>query len=732
MDQTEDFHDIPDTERSNHRDFVLRHIDFLTEVLTGEQANRQWQNPCGCPEATPEKVAHRREKNSGSFSCVYDRIEYPNGTECSCCGDPLTGSDDPLDTVAAVVLARQTGVANRYFDRQERILVRKLRDSIGSWEEIAARDTEVLHELCCEVTRVAKERVERLTRTLEQLQNHRWLDSLTLRGLPRVAYEDLHELFVELPGVDQQDAWWLVLAALDKPVWPADPDIDYLLVELGLLEPEALASEKTRHRELEDELTDRQILPLHRTLAAHSRYCGDNHRTASCEFRKFTLSFRNRRQKESDCDLKIADLFAGAGGLSHGFARAGCGVAFAVDQDLDATDTFRLNHPEVPHSKVLCQDIADVAASTDLLEQYTGDLDIIVGGPPCQALSVAGYRARLANVDEYSVLDDPRTTLYQDYVDIVDEIQPSVLVMENVEGILSEIGDTGVKVIDDVEEALSDVGYEVDHCLIDCSRHGVPQTRDRVVVLGIRREFVNHPDERLEMLFSALDSTASEEQITLKQALANLPRIGRGEGAAVAAGQSPGNPSTYIDENELSSGTRLTYNHRAREHSMEKDRILFDEALEPGDTGWDVKYGKDGEYSDLIEYNVGTEESPAFKDKYRMLEWNEPSPTIVAHLQKDSNSFILPDYYQHANRNRIREDDSRNRGISPREAARIQSFPDHYVFLGSFTSQFRQIGNAVPPLIGEQLGNIISDHLSSDEFSAVASCSRCQAASTDD
>jgi DNA (cytosine-5)-methyltransferase 1 len=142
---------------------------------------------------------------------------------------------------------------------------------------------------------------------------------------------------------------------------------------------------------------------------------------------------------------------------------------------------------------------------------------------------------------------------------------------------------------------------------------------------------------------------------------------------------------------------------------MEKDQQLFSEVMEPGDTGWDVKYGT--EYGHLIEYNVGTEDNPAFKDKYRMLNWDQPSPTIVAHLAKDGNNFILPDYYKYAQLDSEKQDSRRSRGITPREAARLQSFPDSYVFLGPFTSQFRQIGNAVPPKLGEVIASVLGEYL---------------------
>ena len=166
---------------------------------------------------------------------------------------------------------------------------------------------------------------------------------------------------------------------------------------------------------------------------------------------------------------------------------------------------------------------------------------------------------------------------------------------------------------------------------------------------------------------------------------------------------------------------------------MEKDQTLFDEALVPGGTGWDVKYDKDGEYSDLIEYDVGTEENPRFRDKYRMLCWDEPSPTIVAHLAKDANGFVLPDYYEHVNTAFGEPDNRRNRGITPREAARIQSFPDEYIFLGSFTSWFRQIGNAIPPLLGERIALTIQEYLAKRGVSEMATTQTWPSmASTDD
>ena len=281
--------------------------------------------------------------------------------------------------------------------------------------------------------------------------------------------------------------------------------------------------------------------------------------------------------------------------------------------------------------------------------------------------------------------------------------------MENVEGMINEVGDTGVHIIDWVIEDLNALGnrgkgYQVEFCLQDMTELGIPQHRERVLLVGIREDLVEC-ENQVESLLDQLSRTDYAHSIL--EGLSGLPRLCRGEGGRVLPRTPRGRKSEYVKQHRLDEGTQLCFNHQAREHPMEKDRILFDEGLEPGDTSWDVKFNSDGEYAEYIEYDVGTEENPRFRDKYRKLKWSEQSPTIVAHLAKDSNGFVLPDFYEHGRPDPERANPERNRGITPREAARLQSFPDDYVFLGSFTSWFRQIGNAVPPIAGEVLGKAL-------------------------
>ncbi|WP_267644138.1 DNA cytosine methyltransferase [Haloarchaeobius amylolyticus] len=709
---SEQVRSAPEAERRLHKQILLDNIDFLIDTLTAEHVRRQQHPPAGCPRATPENIARNQSKTGDP--CQYHAIQRRgNESDKECpCGDPLVDSDDPLDTVATVVLGKQAiSPSERFFDRVPRRTVANLRESHGTWENIATLDQEDLHEAVRAASPrkgVSTKRIECLQSLLEAVTETHYTEGTTLRGFSRVQYSTYVKFLQTIPGVEEQDAWWIVQTAFDKPVWPADPLIDELLVSLGLLDPASSLDSTGRHTDLEDELIDRQIPVLYRALATHAvnsdaGNCGEN-----CEIRKFLLTYRLEEQRKEREGPVVVDLFAGAGGLSHGLSQAGYDVRWAIDIEPDAVATYRLNHPEIPHQNVVCGDVREIDIAAEV-RNAAPDPDVIVGGPPCQSLSQAGYRSRRAKDDDYSVLDDDRTNLYTKYVEAVDELRPKAIVMENVEGMVNKVGDTDVRVIDWIIEDLKALdkngeGYQVGFRLQDMTELGIPQERERVLLIGIRNDLVVSENE-VEDLLDSLKSTDCDR--TIRQGLSGLPRLRRGEGGRVLAETGRGSKSQYVKQNRLHEGTELCFNHQAREHPMEKDRILFDEGLQPGDTGWDVKYDSDGEYAEYIEYDVGTADNPRFRDKYRKLEWSKPSPTIVAHLAKDANGFVLPDYYEHARPDREHADPRRNRGITPREAARLQSFPDHYIFLGPFTSWFRQIGNAVPPVAGKIIGTAL-------------------------
>lgn len=735
--------EAPDDELELHREFVYRHVDFLIDVLTAEQHHQHWYHPTGCPTSTSETLARRR-KGGEKYPCRYRNLTTASvsaGSDSACdCGDPLADNDDPLDTVAAVAIARDDrSPGQRYFDHEERELIAQIRRNTGSWGKIAALSRDDLRKELEEATTragIGEHRVDRLSELLDSVADCSKTEGVTLEDIHGMQYSAFCDLLTSFPGISRSDAWWLLLVAFDKPIWPSGSFVDGLLCSLGLLNHSQFKDSAERRSDLEERLTDRQIAPLHRALAGHAIKGDIDACSKHCEIRCFLLSHRLRKQSQQQEGSVVIDLFSGAGGISLGFDRAGCSIDWAIDNDQDATDTYRLNHPEIPHQDVVCNDIRG-AIESGAIEDIKRTPDIVVGGPPCQSLSQAGYRSRRANDDDYSILDDARTSLYTQYVKFVEELRPKVIVMENVEGMVNEVKDTGIKVADLVIDSLesigeADSGYVCNYRLLDCSDFGIPQKRERVIILGVREDLAADRED-LDDMFNRFSEISPKGNYDLQQALSGLPRIKRGEGGRVVTGIPPGSRSQYVSHADLDDGTALCFNHQAREHPMEKDQTLFDEALVPGGTGWDVKYDKDGEYSDLIEYDVGTEENPRFRDKYRMLCWDEPSPTIVAHLAKDANGFVLPDYYEHVNTAFGEPDNRRNRGITPREAARIQSFPDEYIFLGSFTSWFRQIGNAIPPLLGERIALTIQEYLAKRGVSEMATTQTWPSmASTDD
>ena len=734
----------PTSEYAAHRKLLMRHSEALAKALLADGATTHRQLPVGCPTATDIALAKKRTTDNEKYDCALATIDATSGQlahsdqdgSC-CCGDPLSGHGNPLNSVAATVLAGPCdGCLPRYFQHDYRRRIATL-TADRTWEEIAEWTPTELKQYLDERTdhRVAIQRAQQLLDALDILSEHRYVDGVSLTDLPTTSYDHLVAFLTELPNIDEHDAWWLLLTAFDKPVWPTDPALTDGAVALGLLAPSARDPERAHRPRIEDDITDRLLLPLHRGLATIVQMRGSDISELTTEVRKFFLSYRMQKQArpmEAADKSVIVDLFAGAGGLSLGFETTGFQVALAVDHNEAATDTYRLNHPEVPHERVLTTDIEEAVSSEAFSKiAASGDVDVVVGGPPCQALSIAGYRSRRADDDSYSVIDDHRTTLYEQYIAAIQRLDPEFIVMENVMGIVNRLEETDHRIIEDVIAELDDAGYHADYRELDCSEYGIPQKRDRVIVIGRRKADSAVPEADVAGAFDRLDDYQTDDPPNLRDALSGIVQIRRGMGGLVTVGRTSGRRSDFVTDHKLGSDTSIVFNHQARRHPKPKDRELFETAMSPGDTSWDIVHST--EYGHLIDYDVGTEDEPRFSDKYRMLRWDDPAPTVVAHLAKDSNNFIIPDYYDHVSGNSEKADPRRNRGVTPREAARIQTFPDDYVFLGAFTSWFRQIGNAVPPLLGHHVATAVADTLAtstSDSVEAVGSS--VQAAVSDD
>lgn len=385
---------------------------------------------------------------------------------------------------------------------------------------------------------------------------------------------------------------------------------------------------------------------------------------------------------------KIVDFFAGAGGLSCGFTQAGFRVCFANDFEDVCVRTYRFNHPEVPSDSVLKEDIRKIVSNID--DYVKEDVDVVVGGPPCQSFSSANQRR---------VIDDPRNELYKYYIEAIKKICPKYVVMENVKGMLSVADQVvedyrAIRICKDGKEYTYDVAYR----LLNSMNFGVAQSRERLIYIAVRDDISKAKNVTPESLFKEIeDSYIKHEPYNLKSALEYIkpldaPRIkGMTEvdddktGMKIGLNTFSSTGNEYL--NTINQGRQFPYvfNHKAR-YCSDVNYEIF-KRLDQGEDSTSEKI------ADIMPY---THRNGIFKDKYYKLYADRPCRTITAHLRMDCLSHIHP--YQ-------------IRSITPREAARVQSFPDDYLFLGPYLKTYMQIGNAVPVLMAKQIAKIIKNHI---------------------
>lgn len=384
----------------------------------------------------------------------------------------------------------------------------------------------------------------------------------------------------------------------------------------------------------------------------------------------------------------FVDFFAGAGGLSCGFTQAGFRVCFANDFEDVCVRTYRYNHPELPSNKVLKGDIRKIV---DNISDYVDeDVDIVVGGPPCQGFSSA---------NQQRIIDDPRNELYKFYIKAVSSILPKFVLMENVKGML--------KVANQVVEDYGNIKgkkngntytYNVAYKLLNSADFSVSQSRERLIYIAIRNDVMKEKNITPEDIFKQIESSnKNNPRFILKDALdaikpLDAPRIKNTNeiddaktGKKIDVNTFEGNENPYLS---LINGGRtipLLYNHKARYVNDINYEIY--RLLNQGDDASDPKIKGLMPYENRLH---------CFKDKYYKLIADKPSRTITAHLRMDCHSHIHP---------------FQIRAITPREAARCQSFPDDYLFLGAYLKTYMQIGNAVPCLMAKGIANIIKKYL---------------------
>ena len=355
----------------------------------------------------------------------------------------------------------------------------------------------------------------------------------------------------------------------------------------------------------------------------------------------------------------FVDFFAGAGGLSCGFVQAGFKVCLANDFEDVCVRTYRFNHPELPSNKVIKGDIRNIV---DYIQDYIDqDVEVVIGGPPCQGFSSA---------NQQRIIDDPRNELYKYYIKAVSKILPKFVVMENVKGML-KVAEQVVEDYGNIQELRNGrtFSYTVSYKLLNSADFSVAQSRERLIYIAIRNDVMEEQGITPQQIFDEIEAANNgNTRFLLRDALEAIkpldaPRVKNTNeiddektGKKIDCNTFNGNENEYLRLINNGRTIPILYNHKAR-YVNDVNYDIY-RLLEQGDDASDPKI------ADIMPY---TNRLHCFKDKYYKLIADKPSRTITAHLRMDCHSHIHP---------------FQVRALTPREAARCQSFPDDYLFLG--------------------------------------------------
>lgn len=381
-------------------------------------------------------------------------------------------------------------------------------------------------------------------------------------------------------------------------------------------------------------------------------------------------------------DLTSIDLFSGAGGLSEGLEEAGFHGLFASEIVPQYAKTYERNHP---NAIVSVDDIrkTDPDAIRKQLDLSVGELDLLAGGPPCQGFSInAPVRSN----------KDPRNHLFREYLRYVDAFKPRAILIENVPGLISfEHGATLHAILD----SLAELGYGADVHILGAPYYGVPQMRWRTIILGLRNsvipqsawpEPVRHAPIRANFttrfdgrqIVKRPRPETSAPFTNIRDAISDLPPLRNGEKGAPVKEYATAPQSEYQKNLRVGSGGVL--NHEAVNLSdINMKRLSY---IHAGGNWTDIP-------EDLLPEGMRKARRSDHTKRYGRPRWDDLSSTILTKCDPHWGAFFHPE---------------QDRAFTVREAARIQSFPDHYVFTGSQAEQFAQVGNAVTPLLAEAVG----------------------------
>lgn len=364
--------------------------------------------------------------------------------------------------------------------------------------------------------------------------------------------------------------------------------------------------------------------------------------------------------------IKVIDLFAGCGGFSCGFERAGYNIVSAVEFDKNIAKSYEMNHPA---TKVIADDIKNV----DNNKMFkNNDATVIIGGPPCQGFSMAGARIRKG------FIDDPRNYLFKHYFNVVKIVRPKIFIIENVKGILTM---KNGQIFNEIKKMFEDPNnfegkpYKIQYKVMRAREYGIPQNRERTIIIGSLIDFDLETEmEKTKEFIKDIDKNFFNN-VTVWQAISNLPKPT--EDGKINIKSADNNYQKF-----LMSETKETYNHIMTKHNSVAINRMKKVGINENFTVLDekIKTVHSGSYGRLDPHNI--------------------APTITTRFDTPSGGrFIHP---------------FEDRTITPREAARIQSFPDNFKFFGTKSCICKQIGNAVPPKLSYFLGTMIRRILEND------------------
>ncbi len=377
--------------------------------------------------------------------------------------------------------------------------------------------------------------------------------------------------------------------------------------------------------------------------------------------------------KEHGTRHLLVDLFAGCGGLSTGMENAGFTPWFVNEIVPQYCDTYKANH-QLPEGHCYVGDINELNNHIQDYKSFLQGIDLVCGGPPCQGFSTANRQR---------IIDDPRNSLYRAYLQFLQYVRPKFFVMENVVGMAKKLPE----IKEDFSKYLGDE-YVFDAKVLEAQNYGVPQNRRRLIFIG------NRMGVKPQAIFDEIDKQ-KRSPFVLRDALEGLPKlkVKKQKGKSGVENYESGltvRDFTYTinDFYRFINGEKVIdklYNHKNR-YNNPRDLEIFRRLPQGGDSTHES-------IADIMPY---TRRNNIFKDKYYKLEEGKICKTITSHMKYDCNMYVHP---------------WEARGLSPREAARIQTFPDDYVFQGAQNSWYAQIGNAVPVKLAEVIGNAIMKFL---------------------